>query len=204
MGMKPLLGLLAAAGLAGAILAPAHGKESMKTSTEFAVLGGGCFWCLEAVFDELKGVDSVESGYTGGGVPDPSYQEVCTGGTGHAEAVRISFDPGVISYRDLLKVFFTIHDPTTLDRQGADVGTQYRSAIFTHDEEQRRLAEESRAELEKSKPFREKVVTEIVPASEFYPAEEYHQKYYQKNPLRYQYYRAGCGRDARLKHLWGK
>jgi peptide-methionine (S)-S-oxide reductase len=147
-----------------------------------ATLAGGCFWCLEAVFDELKGVQSVESGYTGGSVPNPSYQEVCTGGTGHAEAVRIVFDPAVISYRDLLKVFFTIHDPTSLNRQGADVGTQYRSAVFYHDEEQKNAAEEVIAEIGKAGMWDDPIVTELVPFDKFYPAEAYHQQYFANHP----------------------
>ena len=153
----------------------------MGKQLQVATLAGGCFWCLEAVFDELKGVESVESGYSGGAVPNPGYQEVCTGGTGHAEAVRISFDPGVISYRDLLKVFFTIHDPTTLDRQGADVGTQYRSAIFYHDEQQKRTAEEVIRELGQAGPWDDPIVTELGPAGEFYVAEAYHQEYFANN-----------------------
>ena len=159
---------------------------------------------MEPPFDKTPGVASVTSGYTGGHKKGPTYQEVTSGSTGHAEAVQVVYDPAKVSYRQLLDVFWRNIDPTVRDRQFCDVGNQYRSAIFYHGEEQRREAEASRTELEKSKTFREKIVTEIVPASEFYPAEEYHQKYYQKNPLRYQYYRAGCGRDARLKQLWGK
>jgi peptide-methionine (S)-S-oxide reductase len=171
--------------------------------TAVATFAGGCFWCMEHPFDELPGVLSVTSGYTGGQKKHPTYKEVSAGGTGHAESVQIVFDPAKVSYRKLLDVFWRNIDPTVTDRQFCDVGTQYRSAIFYHDEEQRREAEESRRGLETSKPFKEKVVTEIVPATEFWPAEEYHQHYYKKNPLRYQYYRAGCGRDARLKQLWG-
>jgi peptide-methionine (S)-S-oxide reductase len=158
-------------------------KEAfMGKNARIATLAGGCFWCLEAVFDELKGVESVESGYTGGSVPNPSYQEVCGGETGHAEAVRIAFDPTRISYRDLLKVFFAIHDPTTLNRQGADVGTQYRSAIFYHDDEQKRAAEEVVAEVGKAGLWDDPIVTELVPAGEFYAAEGYHQEYFANNP----------------------
>jgi peptide-methionine (S)-S-oxide reductase len=159
---------------------------------------------MEPPFDKLEGVVSVTSGYTGGQRKNPTYEEVSSGSTGHAEAVQVAYDPAKVSYRTLLGVFWRNVDPTVRDRQFCDVGTQYRTAIFWHDEEQRREAEASRAELERTKPFREKIVTEIVPAAEFYPAEEYHQKYYRKNPLRYQYYRAACGRDARLKELWGK
>jgi peptide-methionine (S)-S-oxide reductase len=154
----------------------------MSKQSQIATLAGGCFWCLEAVFDELKGVDSVESGYTGGTVPNPSYQEVCTGSTGHAEAVQVTFDPSILSYRDLLKVFFTIHDPTTLNRQGADEGTQYRSAIFYHDETQKKTAEEVVSEMGKAGIWDDPIVTELVPFDKFYMAEEYHQEYFASNP----------------------
>ncbi len=149
---------------------------------EVATLGGGCFWCTEAVFDELKGVESVESGYSGGTVANPSYQLVCTGTTGHAEVVQITFDPAVISYKQLLQVFFTVHDPTTLNRQGADVGTQYRSVIFYHSDEQKRVAEEVIKEVEAQKIWDGKIVTELVPAKPFYNAEDYHQEYFSNNP----------------------
>lgn len=150
--------------------------------TEVATLGGGCFWCLEAVYDELKGVESVESGYSGGHVENPTYRQVCTGTTGHAEVVRVTFDPEVISYREILEVFFTIHDPTTKDRQGADVGPQYRSVIFYHDEEQRQTAEEVIAGLEAEGVWGDPIVTEVVPFERFYVAEDYHQEYYRNNP----------------------
>ena len=147
---------------------------------EVATLAGGCFWCLEAVFDQLKGVESVESGYMGGKTPNPSYEEVCSGRSGHAEVVRVTFDPAVLTYRDLLTVFFTIHDPTTRDRQGNDVGSQYRSAIFHHDEEQKRTAESVVAALEQKRLFPAPIVTEIVPASQFHMAEDYHQEYFER------------------------
>lgn len=147
---------------------------------ETATLAGGCFWCLEAVFQDLRGVEQVRPGYAGGHVPDPSYEEVCTGTTGHAEVVQIVFDPGVVSYRDLLRVFFTIHDPTTRDRQGADVGPQYRSAIFYHSAEQRAVAEAVIAEV--AKVWDDPIVTELAPFERFYPAEEYHRDYYRRNP----------------------
>ena len=149
-------------------------------SNEVATLAGGCFWCLEAIFDELKGVESVESGYMGGKTPKPTYDEVCGGRTGHAEVVRVTFDPDVVSFEELLEVFFTIHDPTTLNRQGNDVGTQYRSAIFYHSPEQERIAREVVARFTKDKVWFAPIVTEIVPASEFHVAEEYHQEYYQR------------------------
>lgn len=151
-------------------------------TTQLATLAGGCFWCLEAVFDELRGVASVASGYAGGNVPDPSYDQVCTGRTGHAEVVQIEFDPNVVTYRDLLRVFFTIHDPTTLNRQGADVGTQYRSAIFYHDEAQKQIAQEVIAEITTAKIWERPIVTELAPFREFYRAEDYHQEYYANNP----------------------
>jgi len=147
---------------------------------EIATLAGGCFWCLEAVFDQLKGVTSVESGYMGGRNPNPTYEQVCGGSTGHAEVVQVTFDPQVLSYRDLLAVFFTIHDPTTLNRQGNDVGTQYRSAIFFHSPEQERAAREVIANLDKEKLWRDPIVTEVAPASTFYVAETYHQEYYER------------------------
>lgn len=149
---------------------------------EVATLGGGCFWCLEAVFDELQGVEDVVSGYSGGHVPNPSYEAVCTGRTGHAEVVQITFDPDVISYRDLLRVFFSIHDPTTRNRQGADVGPQYRSVIFYHSPEQKAVAEEVIAELDAAGIWGRPIVTEVVPFQAFYPAEDYHQEYYRRNP----------------------
>ena len=193
--LAPLL--VAARPSEGAQTAPA-GKPLAK-----ATFAGGCFWCMEHPFDELAGVVSVTSGYTGGQKPNPTYKEVSAGGTGHAEAVQVVYDPAVVSYRKLLDVFWRNIDPTVTDRQFCDVGAQYRSAVFYHDEEQRRLVDESLRELETKKPFKEKIVTQVAPASEFWPAEEYHQHYYKKNPLRYQFYRAGCGRDARLKQLWG-
>jgi peptide-methionine (S)-S-oxide reductase len=149
---------------------------------ETATLAGGCFWCVEAVFDELRGVESVVSGYIGGNVPRPTYESVCSGTTGHAEAVRVTFDPEVVTFREILEIFFTVHDPTTLNRQGADVGTQYRSAIFYHTTEQRETAERVIAELNGEKIWDAPIVTEVAPLSEFYTAEDYHQKYFLNNP----------------------
>jgi len=174
-----------------------------KRRLEKATFAGGCFWCMEHPFDELEGVVSVTSGYTGGTKKNPTYEEVSSGRTGHAESVQIVFDPARIGYGKLLEVFWRNIDPTSPDRQFCDVGKQYRSAIFYHDEKQRQQAEESKRELVKTKTFKESIVTEITPASEFFPAEEYHQKYYKKNPIRYKFYRANCGRDHRLKELWG-
>jgi len=170
---------------------------------EKATFAGGCFWCMEHPFDELPGVVSVTSGYTGGSKAKPTYEEVSAGGTGHAESVQVVYDPSKIGYEKLLAIFWHNIDPTVKDRQFCDIGHQYRSAVFYHSEEQRRLAEESKAALLKSKPFRDPVVTEITRATDFYPAEDYHQHYYKKNPIRYKYYRASCGRDNRLKELWG-
>lgn len=147
-----------------------------------ATLAGGCFWCLDAVYRNLRGVSQVVCGYSGGHVHNPSYKQVCGGATGHAEAVQITFDPAVISYRDLLEIFFSIHDPTTLNRQGHDVGTQYRSAIFYHDEAQKRVAQEIIAELGASGTWRDPIVTQLAPLDTFYPAEEYHQNYFANNP----------------------
>jgi peptide-methionine (S)-S-oxide reductase len=149
---------------------------------ETATLAGGCFWCLEAVFDELKGVEEVRSGYAGGAVKNPTYEDVCTGRTGHAEVVQVRFDPSVISYRDLLEIFFVIHDPTTLNRQGADRGTQYRSAIFYHSPEQKAEAEKVIAELTATKVWDDPIVTQVLPLETCYPAEEYHRDYYRRNP----------------------
>jgi peptide-methionine (S)-S-oxide reductase len=149
--------------------------------TDVATLGGGCFWCLEAVYQELRGVEKVESGYSGGHVTNPTYREVCSETTGHAEVVQVTFDPDMVSHRDILEVYFTIHDPTTLNRQGADVGTQYRSVIFYHDDEQRRVAEAVISDLESEGLWRDPIVTEVVPFDEFYVAEEYHQDYFRNN-----------------------
>ena len=154
----------------------------MKDNLQTATLAGGCFWCLEAVFDEVKGVKSVESGYAGGKVENPSYRDVCTGRTGHAEVVQIRFDPDAISYRDLLNVFFAVHDPTTLNRQGADVGAQYRSAIFYHDDEQKQIAEGLIKELNDQHIWDGPIVTEVTKFDKFYMAEDYHQEYFAKNP----------------------
>lgn len=169
-----------------------------------ATFAGGCFWCMEPPFDVLPGVISTTSGYTGGSKLNPTYEEVSAGGTGHAEAVEVVYDPAKIGYAELLQVFWRNVDPTVKDRQFCDIGHQYRTAVFYHNEEQRRLAEEFGATLERSKTFPEPIVTEITPAAVFYPAENYHQDYYQKNPVRYKFYRFNCGRDQRLEELWGK
>ena len=161
---------------------PQPTTQDQPTTHNVATLGGGCFWCLEAVYNELRGVERVISGYAGGNVPHPSYEQVCTGRTGHAEVVQITFNPEVISYRDLLDVFFTIHDPTTLNRQGADVGTQYRSVIFYNSPEQKQIAEEVVAATQASGTWNAPIVTQIEPLQAFYPAEGYHQNYFERNP----------------------
>ncbi len=158
---------------------PTNGKTS--EGKQVATLGGGCFWCTEAVFDDLKGVESVESGYSGGSVPDPSYRAVCTGTTGHAEVIQLTFDPKVISFAEILRVFFTVHDPTTLNRQGADVGTQYRSVIFYRNDEQKKIAEEIIKEIQAAKIWSKPIVTELAPFKSFYEAEDYHQEYFRLN-----------------------
>ncbi len=198
-----LLPFIAAATLAAEGGTMKNTTEPATGKTENATFAGGCFWCMEAPFDKLPGVVSVTPGYTGGHVKNPSYEQVSAGGTGHAEAVRIVFDPARIGYDKLLEVFWRNIDPTVRDRQFCDVGSQYRTGIFYHSEEQRLAALKSKEALEKAKPFNGPVVTEITEAGEFYPAEEYHQQYYKKNPIRYRYYRSGCGRDNRLKELWG-
>ena len=154
----------------------------MNKNLQTATLAGGCFWCLEAVFDELRGVESVESGYAGGGTGNPTYREVCSGTTGHAEVTQIKFDPNILSYRDLLNVFFAVHDPTTLNRQGADLGTQYRSAIFYHNDEQKQIAEATIKDLNGQKIWGRPIVTELTAFDKFYVAEDYHQEYYANNP----------------------
>jgi peptide-methionine (S)-S-oxide reductase len=179
------------------LAAPAAQAETAR-----ATFAGGCFWCMEPPFEKLAGVVSVTSGYTGGAKANPSYEEVSAGGTGHAEAVEIVFDPAQVSFEKLLDVFWRNIDPTVADRQFCDAGSQYRSAIFVHDAAQRKAAEASRDAV--AKKLGVPVKTQIADAEAFYPAEEYHQDYAKKNPLRYRYYRHGCGRDARLEELWGK
>ena len=191
---------LAVAVALGATVASAATTASGNAVATFA---GGCFWCMEPPYDELDGVISTTSGYTGGRKQNPTYEEVSTGTTGHTEAVQVVYDPKRISYARLLEVFWRNIDPLTANAQFCDHGTQYRSGIFYHDAEQRRLAEDSKRALEASGRFKGPIVTEIVAAGTFYPAEEYHQDYYKKNPIRYKFYRAGCGRDQRLAELWG-
>ena len=195
--MRPLLPLLFVAALALPAAAPAH------AATEKATFAGGCFWCMEPPYDAIPGVISTTSGYIGGRTANPTYEQVSSGSTGHAEAIQVVYDPARVSYEKLLEVFWVNIDPTVRDRQFCDSGTQYRTGIFYHSEAQRKAAEASKAALEKTKPFKAPIVTPIEMAGTFHPAEDYHQDYYLKNPVRYTYYRTGCGRDARLKQLWG-
>ncbi|SDU09343.1 peptide-methionine (S)-S-oxide reductase [Pseudomonas pohangensis] len=201
LGLAGLLfsGLL----VAGEGATPAASATS-KTPAAVAVFAGGCFWCTEADFDKIPGVLSTTSGYIGGHVENPTYEEVSYGATGHAEAVQVRYDPGKVTYAQLLEAFWPTIDPLTANAQFCDKGSQYRSAIFYGNAEEQRQAEASKAALEKSGRLPGPVVTEIVPATTFYPAEDYHQDYHSKNPLRYNYYRHGCGRDDRLEQLWGK
>ncbi len=179
----------------------AQGQPSGLATATFAA---GCFWCAEEAMDKVPGVISTTSGYIGGSKKNPTYRQVSSGSTGHTEAVQVVYDPKKVSYERLLKQFWVNHDPTVIDRQFCDAGSQYRPSIFWHDEEQKRLAEASKAKWEKEKPFKQPIVTPIVKAGEFWPAEDYHQGYYMKNPIRYKFYVNGCGRYARLDDLWGK
>ncbi len=183
--------------------AAAKGPAVAPAKTARAIFAGGCFWCMEAPFDKLDGVISTTSGYIGGAKKDPTYQEVSAGVTGHTEAVEIVYDPAKVTFQKLLDVFWHNIDPLTRDRQFCDGGSQYRSGIFYVEDAQKIAAEASKAALDKEKSFKGAIVTEITAASKFYPAEDYHQDYYINNPIRYKYYRNGCGRDARLKELWG-
>jgi peptide-methionine (S)-S-oxide reductase len=197
-GVRALL--YAAAVVVSAASAPAADTPRRAVAT----FAGGCFWCMEGPFEKLPGVSSVTSGYTGGHKKNPTYEEVSSGGTGHAEAVQVLYDPSKLSYEQLLEVFWRNIDPLTPNAQFCDHGSQYRSGIFVHDAAQRQAAEASRRRIEGSGRFQQKIVTEIASAGVFYPAEDYHQDFYKKNPLRYASYRAGCGRDRRLKELWGE
>lgn len=196
-----LAGLAIAAGLG--LSAAGFAQQPAKPATATAIFAGGCFWCMEPPFDVLPGVISTTSGYTSGNTVDPTYQSTSTGKTGHTEAVKIVYDPSKVSYEKLLHVFWRNHDPLTANAQFCDRGSQYRAGIYFGSEEERKLAEASKAELESSGRFKSKITTEIVAQTAFYPAEDYHQDYYQKNPIRYKIYRTGCGRDRRLNELWG-
>ena len=197
---RSLMSLLLALSLPAAFAAT---TVNVPPGHAVATFAGGCFWCMEPPYDKLPGVVATISGYTGGRKVNPTYQEVSSGSTGHTEAVQVVYDPKKVSYDKLLEVFWVNIDPTVKDRQFCDAGTQYRTGIFYHDEAQRKAAEASLAALQKSRPFKEAIVTPIEMAGAFYPAEDYHQDYYTKNPVRYQLYRNGCGRDARLRQLWG-
>ena len=189
--------------MAAASPAAAQTPASASAPTARAIFAGGCFWCVESDFDKIPGVIATTSGYTGGKTVRPTYEEVSSHTTGHAEAVEVVYDPKKVSYQRLVEYFWHTIDPTVKDQQFCDHGTPYRTAIFAVDAEQLKVANASKAALEKSKPFKGPIVTEVTPASTFFPAEEYHQDYYKKNPIRYKYYRNGCGRDARLQQLWG-
>ncbi len=190
--------------LLGAVFWLGVGCATAQTRHEITTFAGGCFWCVESDFDKVPGVISTTSGYIGGTAPNPTYKQVSAGGTGYTEAVQVVFDPMRVSYEKLVEYFWRTIDPTVKDRQFCDVGSQYRTGVFTHNDMQRAIALASKAALEKTKPFKAPIVTEITSATTFYPAEEYHQNYHEKNSLRYRYYRSGCGRDARLKELWGE
>jgi peptide-methionine (S)-S-oxide reductase len=178
-------------------------STALAQTTEKATFAAGCFWCSEEAFEKVPGVVGVVSGYTGGSKQNPTYKEVSAGSTGHTEAVQVQYDPSKVSYETLLATFWINHDPTVKDRQFCDVGSQYRPSIFTHSAEQKRLAEASRAYWEKNKPFKEPIVTPIEAAGQFWPAEDYHQDFYKKSPVRYKVYTSGCGRYTRLDQLWG-
>jgi peptide-methionine (S)-S-oxide reductase len=208
-GLRSLL-VLAFAAITATLFGVAHSQAPATVATGPAPAGlakatfaGGCFWCVESDFDKVPGVVSTTSGYTGGKVPNPSYEQVSAKGTGHAEAVEVLFDPKVVSYEQLVEYFWRTIDPTTKDRQFCDAGTPYRTAIFVQNAQQLAVATASLERLKATKPFADPIVTEIALTGPFYAAEEYHQDYYKKNPLRYKYYRSSCGRDARIQQLWG-
>jgi len=196
--------MMAMALLSSKSSAAGSGQSEDPSRTAKATFAGGCFWCMEPPYEGLDGVVSVTVGYAGGRKKDPTYEEVSSGSTGHAESIEIVYNPSKIGYAKLLDVFWHNIDPTVEDRQFCDVGSQYRSAIFYHNEEQKRLAEQTKKGIEESKRLQGPIYTEILPAGTFYPAEEYHQRYYKKNPVRYKFYRWNCGRDQRLKELWGE
>ena len=187
------------------LIVMSHGSSAHDRSQHAkATFAGGCFWCMEEAFENVEGVVSVVSGYAGGQVENPTYEEVSAGGTGHTESIEVTYDPSKVTYEDLLDVFWRNVDPTTPNAQFCDHGSQYRTAIFYHNETQKQLIDESRERLDASKTFPESIVTEVLPASAFYIAEDYHQDFYTKNPIRYKYYKWNCGRTRRLEQLWGK
>ena len=197
-----LLVLASGAALATSVAGTAL-AQAPSGKTAVATFAGGCFWCMEPPYDKLDGVISTTSGYMGGTKKHPTYEEVSAGVTGHTEVVQVVYDPAKVSYDKLLEVFWHNIDPTVKDRQFCDRGSQYRTGIFVHGDEQKKTAEASKSAIERSKPFKEPIVTPVAAAGDFWPAEDYHQDYYRKNPVRYSYYRTGCGRDSRLKELWG-
>jgi peptide-methionine (S)-S-oxide reductase len=201
--MSKTLAALASGLLLLALAAPHAAAQAPAPKTAVATFAGGCFWCMEPPYDKLPGVISTTSGYMGGKKRYPTYEEVSAGFTGHTEVVQVAYDPSKVTYEQLLEVFWRNIDPTVKDKQFCDEGSQYRTAIFVHDDAQLKAAEASKAALDKTKPFKDPIVTPIQLAGEFWAAEDYHQDYYLKNPVRYSYYRTGCGRDARLKQLWG-
>jgi peptide-methionine (S)-S-oxide reductase len=203
MRIRIILGLVFMLAQPGSIFAVGKDQTLSASRLEKATFAGGCFWCMEDVLDRLDGVVTTTSGYIGGQKGNPTYEEVSAGGTGHAEAVQITYDGAKVDYEKILELFWRNIDPTTPNKQFCDVGSQYRAAIFYHDQTQKRLAEDSKKMVERTKKFSEPIVTEIIPASEFYPAEEYHQNFYQKNPIRYKFYKYSCGRAQRLQELWG-
>jgi peptide-methionine (S)-S-oxide reductase len=199
-----MLAAAAALSVAAGALAQQESATMPKDGEAVATFAGGCFWCMEPPYDKLDGVRATISGYAGGTTVDPTYREVSSGGTGHAEVVQITYDPAKVSYEQLLEVFWRNVDPLDAGGQFCDRGSQYRTGIFVHDEEQRRLAEASKQALDGGGRFEQPIVTEIVAAGPFYPAEDYHQDYYEKNPVRYKFYRWNCGRDQRLAEFWGE
>ena len=201
MKLARTLALAALAGLASG--AAAQGKPA-PAGLEKATFAGGCFWCMEPPFDALPGVVSTTSGYMGGQKKNPSYEEVSSGATGHTEVLQVVYDPKTIGYEKLMEVYWRNVDPTVKDRQFCDSGTQYRTAVFYHTPEQKRVAEASKARLEATKPFKAAIVTPVQAAGDFWPAEDYHQDYYKKNPVKYKFYSTNCGRAARLEELWGR
>ena len=203
--LRPTLVLLLGL-LPSLVSAQQTNEKAMPAASQYkvAIFAGGCFWCTEADFDKVSGVIKTVSGYIGGHLKNPSYRQVSAGGSGHTEAVQITYDPGKVRYKQLLDVFWPSIDPTTPNRQFCDRGSQYRTGIFTLNTRQHKLALASKTALENTKPFKAPIVTEITRAGKFYAAEDYHQDYYKKNPIRYKYYRYSCGRDSRLKTLWGK
>jgi peptide-methionine (S)-S-oxide reductase len=206
MNRRILLAFIAALALGAAAPASsqAPAKPAAKPTTAKATFAGGCFWCMEEVYDKVPGVISTVSGYMGGVQKNPTYEQVSTGRTGHAEVVQVEYDPSKVTYAKLIEEFWRNIDPTQKDGQFCDHGPHYRSGIFYHNDEQKRLAEGSRLNLSRNKPFKGEIVTEITKAAEFYPAEAYHQDFHTKSPTRYKFYKSGCGRDARLQQLWGK